>query len=71
MSNIPNDPLAMAKEKAGGPAKLAALLGVTPAAVSQWSQVPQHHVAAVSKLLRRSRAFVRPDIFGNGESASA
>lgn len=68
MTNAP-DPLAMAKEKAGGPAKLAALLGVTPAAVSQWKAVPTHHVAAVAKLLRRSRAFVRPDVYGEGETA--
>lgn len=65
MATHPDHPLALAKEKAGGPAKLAALLGVTPAAVSQWSRVPLHHVEAVAELLKKSRAFVRPDVYGN------
>lgn len=71
MATNPDYPLRLAREKAGGPAKLAAYLGVSPAAVSQWPRVPIHHVDAVSKLLRRSKEFVRPDLFGSGNGKAS
>jgi transcriptional regulator with XRE-family HTH domain len=37
-------------EKMGSAAKLAAELGITRSAVSQWETIPQWHIARVSEL---------------------
>lgn len=50
-------------EKAGGPAKLAALLGVTSQAVSQWERVPSERVHHLAQLLEIPPEEIRPDMF--------
>lgn len=57
-------------EKAGGPAKLAALLGVTSQAVSQWDQVPPLRVLEVSRFLGIPPHEIRPDVYPTPEQAA-
>ncbi len=48
---------------AGGPVKLAAALGVTSSAVSQWKRVPPERVLAVEAATGVARHILRPDIY--------
>ena len=50
-----NEALGLAIERAGGVTALAAALGVTKAAVSQWETIPIRHVAVVAKRFRIAR----------------
>lgn len=62
------NPLDKAIEAAGGVSKLAALIGLTQAAVSNWrkrGQVPAEQVLAVEKHTGVSRHELRPDVFGD------
>jgi hypothetical protein len=47
----------------GYAAVVARHLGVTHQNVSQWNQVPPHHVHAVAELLKKQPYQIRPDIF--------
>lgn len=58
-----NDIVHRVRAAAGGPARLAAILGVTTSAVSQWRRVPIDHVAAIEAHLGIPRAELRPDVF--------
>lgn len=49
---------------AGGVVVLAAKLGITKSAVSQWDKVPAEHVLAVEDASGVSRHVLRPDVFG-------
>lgn len=68
----PEDALAEVKRlialpaKRGGSVKIAALIGRTEAAVSQWRVVPHEHVLTLEKAVRSrvTRYQMRPDIFG-------
>jgi DNA-binding transcriptional regulator YdaS (Cro superfamily) len=53
-----------AAEKVGGIVALAARLGITKSAVSQWDRVPAEHVLRVSELTGVSVHELRPDVFG-------
>lgn len=48
---------------AGNRARLAALLGVSRAAVCMWRHVPLHHLASVEKITGIPRRELRPDIY--------
>lgn len=43
--------------------KLASALGITPGAVSQWSQVPAERVGDVARITKLRPEIIRPDIF--------
>lgn len=57
-------------ETAGGPAKVAALLGLTSQAVSQWDKVPPTRVLVLSRALGIPAHEIRPDIFPTPEEAA-
>ena len=63
-----DDPgLAKARQAAGGRyADLARLLGITPAAVSQWVRVPYRRALQIEARTagRVTREELRPDLFG-------
>lgn len=46
-----------------GLARLAELLGITRAAVSFWTRVPETHVIAVNRILGIPKSKLRPDRF--------
>lgn len=48
----------------GGMSKLSRLLGLSPAAVGLWEQVPPKRVLEVERLTGVSRHVLRPDIYG-------
>lgn len=56
---------------AGGAAAVASEIGVTRAAVSNWTQCPATHVLALERLSqgRVSRHEIRPDVFGEAAEA--
>lgn len=56
-------PLERAIESAGGLVKLAAALGVTKQAVSQWDEVPPLRVLAVERASGVPRSDLRPDLY--------
>jgi pyruvate kinase len=49
--------------------RIAAAVGISRAAVSQWRRVPEKHVAVVAKLTRISRKRLRPDLYPVREPA--
>lgn len=51
-------------EERGRRGKLAAALGITSGALSQWTQVPADRVIAVEASTGVSRHILRPDVFG-------
>ena len=55
--------LLLAIEKAGSITELAAELGVSISAVSQWDKVPIRHCEMISVLYRISAKRLRPDVF--------
>ncbi|MFJ7660728.1 transcriptional regulator [Methylobacterium sp. NPDC097178] len=55
--------LKIAIEKAGGHAKLGRALGISGAAISQWSQCPPLRVLAVEAASGVSRHELRPDLY--------
>lgn len=50
---------------AGGPAGLAARLGISRQAVRQWRKVPTKRVPAVEQITGVPRHQLRPDVYGN------
>lgn len=62
MSN-PKDALRRAAAAAGGFAGLAAKIGVSKQAVSQWDEVPPLRVLAVERASGISRQELRPDLY--------
>lgn len=54
---------------AGGVRRLAALLGLSHAAVSQWPRVPTNRVLAVEAATGVTRERLRPDIYPPQEAA--
>lgn len=57
-----NTAIRIAIDKAGGVGALAAFLGITSGAVSQWKRVPDAHVDAVISLTGLPLKSVRPDL---------
>ncbi|MFC6790617.1 transcriptional regulator [Methylobacterium komagatae] len=55
--------LKIAIEKAGGHAKLGRALGISGAAISQWTQCPPLRVLAVEELTGVPRHELRPDLY--------
>ena len=55
--------LSLAKERAGGRAKLAERLGITPQAISQWREIPVDRVMDVEAVTGIPRSTLRPDIY--------
>lgn len=53
-----------ARHAAGGPRKLAAILGISRQAVTQWKTVPGRHVLKVEQASGISRHQLRPDLYG-------
>lgn len=49
---------------------LAANLGITPGALSQWAQVPPERALDVERITGISRHELRPDVYGKPEHAS-
>jgi DNA-binding transcriptional regulator YdaS (Cro superfamily) len=62
----PQEALKAAFEEAGGEAKLARSIGVTPQAVNQWDVAPPTRVLAIEEAVNAkiTRHQLRPDIFG-------
>ena len=58
-----NDALAKAIKQAGSATQLAAALGITREAVSQWKRVPAERVIAVEQATGVSREELRPDLY--------
>lgn len=56
-------PLERAKERVGGQAALAKLIGVTAQAISQWDEVPPLRVLDVERVSGVSRSELRPDLY--------
>jgi len=48
---------------AGGVRPLARLLGISPQAIVQWSQIPVRHVLTIERLTGIRREALRPDIY--------
>ena len=64
-------PLKRAIDAAGGLAGLAAPLGITIQAVSQWDEVPPLRVLAVSRISGVPPHELRPDLYPVPAEASA
>lgn len=64
-------PLERAKERVGGQAALAKLIGVTAQAISQWVEVPPLRVLEVERVSGVSRSELRPDLYPVEEGAGA
>lgn len=63
--------LKQAISNAGGLGPLAASLGLTVQAVSQWEEVPPLRVIAVERVTGVSRHDLRPDLYPADEAARA
>lgn len=57
-----------AKKAAGGPSKLADLLGINKASVSGWHAVPPARVLVIEKKTGVSRSVLRPDLYPSAEA---
>lgn len=57
--------------RAGGTAKLAAAIGVTPQAISGWRKVPPTRVLQVERATGVPREKLRPDLYPESEKATA
>lgn len=55
--------LKLALEAAGTGEKLAADLGITPQAISQWEKIPLNRVFEVERITSVPRHKLRPDFF--------
>jgi DNA-binding transcriptional regulator YdaS (Cro superfamily) len=64
------DPFATWKERRGALSDLARHLGITPAAISHWRQVPATRARAVSEFTGIPLHELRPDVFGSPEDAA-
>ena len=64
------EPLKRAIQKAGNSQKLAGKLGIKPQAVSQWTQIPLGRVFDVERITGIPHQELRPDFFGEKESAA-
>lgn len=58
--------LKKAIERAGSIRKLARLLGISPQAVSKWSEVPAHQIVVVESATGVPREELRPDLYRSG-----
>lgn len=58
-------------QKAGGPVKVAAALGITSSAVSQWKRVPPERVLAMEAATGVPRYELRPDMYPPPPSSEA
>lgn len=58
-----NEALKRAIEAVGGPGALAAAVGISAQAVSQWDEVPPLRVLAVERVSGVSRHELRPDLY--------
>ena len=57
------------KAARGNLTRLAAAIGVTPAAITQWEKVPAERVVEVSDATGIPRKLLRPDLFEGMEAA--
>jgi DNA-binding transcriptional regulator YdaS (Cro superfamily) len=53
-------------EKAGGPSRVAAHLGIVASAVTQWTRVPARHVPRLEALTGIPGRVIRPDLYPTG-----
>jgi DNA-binding transcriptional regulator YdaS (Cro superfamily) len=58
-----NPGIEIAVSKAGGYNELGRRLGISGAAVTQWTQVPMRHVLTIERLFKVPRYELRPDYF--------
>jgi len=49
--------------------RIAAAVGISRAAVSQWRRVPEKHVAIVARITRISKRRLRPDLYATRQAA--
>ncbi|MXN46086.1 hypothetical protein GR138_12885 [Shinella kummerowiae] len=59
-----------AAEKAGGVVTLARELGIKHTALYSWNRVPAERVLDIERLTGISRHELRPDVFGQPETAA-
>lgn len=58
-------PLQKAIASVGTASELARRLGISPAAVLQWEEIPIRRVVDVERVSGISRKVLRPDLFGD------
>lgn len=58
------------KAERGRLSKLAAELGITPGAVTQWDEVPAERMGDISRVTGIAMRDLRPDIFAKAERAA-
>lgn len=63
MTKERNNALGRAIEAAGGTGALAASLGITAGAISQWGRVPAERVIQIEAVSGVSRRDLRPDLY--------
>ena len=67
---MPDDGLQQAIRAAGGVTELARRIGISQPSVSNWSRVPAERVLTVEAITGVERAVLRPDLYGEGQSAA-